>query len=188
MPDLHRKVLKERRLVNVVALLVPLINFASARLDLVPLRILICEIAIKPAEDFRLERRLHGVAHVFQAWPEIAQKSFIPFLVSADRLFRKIDIDPSGQREGHHQRRRHEKIGFDVLMHACFEISITGKDRRSHEIKLADRLLDLGMQRARVADARRATVTNDIETQLVEIGLQPGFREVVSYDARPGGK
>ena len=49
----------------------------------------------------RLESRLHGVAHFFQAWPEIAQKSFISFVVSADRLFRKIDIDPSGQSERH---------------------------------------------------------------------------------------
>ena len=44
------------------------------------------------------------------------------------------------------------------------------------------------MQRARVADASRATVTDDIETKLVEIGLQAGFCEVIGHDARPGGE
>src|SRR5439155_9394833 len=39
MPRLHREVLKERRLMNVIALPIPLVNVARARWNLVPLRI-----------------------------------------------------------------------------------------------------------------------------------------------------
>src|SRR5690606_32772865 len=45
---------------------------------------------------------------------------------------------------------------------------------------------DGGMQRAGVADAGGATVTNRVEAQLVQVGLEAGFLEVVGDDARTG--
>ena len=88
VPGFHREILEERRLMNVVALLVPLINFADARRDFVPLRILIGEVAIESAENFRRERGLHRVANFAERRPEIAQKSFLSGFVFADRLVR----------------------------------------------------------------------------------------------------
>ena len=43
-------------------------------------------------------------------------------------------IDPAGERESDHQRRRHEEIRLDVLMHARFEIAIAGQHRGRDEI------------------------------------------------------
>ena len=175
-PGLHREIFEERRLVNVIALLVPLINFAGARRDFVPLRILIGEVAIESAENFRRERGLHGVANFLQGRPEIAQESFFAVFVLADRIFRQIEIDPAGERESDDQRRRHEKVRLDVLMHARFEIAIAGKDRGRDEIVFVNRFFDLRMERAGVADAGRATVADDVESELIEICLQPGLR------------
>ena len=171
LANLHREIFEERRLVNVIAFLVPLIHFAGARWDFVPLRVLIREIAIKLAEDFRAQRRLHRIAHFFQTRPEIAQKSFFAGFVFADWLFAKIDIHPPGKRERDYQRRRHQEIGFDVLVHPRFEIAVTRKHGRRDQIVIVDRLFDFRMERAGISDAGRAAVADEIEPELVEIFL-----------------
>ena len=112
------------------------------------------------------------------------RKTSLPVLVLADRIIRQIKIDASGERKGHDQRRRHEEVRLDVLMHARFEISIAGKNRGRDQIVFVDRLLDLRMERAGVADAGRATVADEIESELIEIRLQSGLGEVIGDDAR----
>src|SRR5947207_11371330 len=64
-------------------------------------------------------------------------------------------------------------------MHARFEIPVPRKNRSCNQIVFVDRFLDVWMQRSRVADARRAAVTDEIEPELVEIFLQPGFLQVI---------
>ena len=184
VPGFHREILEERRLVNVIALLVPLINLAGARRDFVPLRILLGEVAIEPAENFRRERGLHRVADFRQRRPEIAQENVLAVFVLAERFVRQVEIDAAGERKGDDQRRRHEEVRLDVLMHARFEIAVAGKDRGRDEIVFVDRLLDLRMERPGVADAGRATVTDDVEAELIEIRLQSGLVRVIGDDAR----
>ena len=82
-PGLHAEVFEERRLVDVIAVLIPLVNFSSARRDLVPLRILRAEIAIEPLEYFRRERSPQRVADLLQRRPEIAQVNFFAVAVFA---------------------------------------------------------------------------------------------------------
>ncbi len=106
--------------------------------------------------------------------------------ICADRLVCKIDIDSSGQCERDHQRRRHQKVSFDVLVHARLKISVSRKHRRRDQIVIVDRLLDLRMQRAGIADAGCATVTDEVEPELIEIFLQSGFLQIIGNDARTG--
>src|SRR5215204_2697167 len=42
------------------------------------------------------------------------------------------------------------------------------------------------MQRPRVADASRATIADEIESELVEICLESGLFQVIGNNARPG--
>ena len=58
-PGLQSKFLEEGRLLDIGAVGVPLIDVARLRRDLVPLRILLGEIAIEPAKHLRLEGRVH---------------------------------------------------------------------------------------------------------------------------------
>src|SRR5437867_595592 len=51
MAGLHREILEERRLMNVIALLIPLVNVAGARRNLIPLRVLVRKIAIEFAKS-----------------------------------------------------------------------------------------------------------------------------------------
>src|SRR5215467_16004170 len=168
---------------NIIAFLVPLVNVACARGNFVPLRILLCEIAIKFAERFRRERSLHRILNLAESRPEIAQESFLAVLVLSKWVAGKIDVNPAGEGEGDNQWRRHQKIRFDMLMHAGFKIPISRKDRSCNQIVFVDRLFDVWMQRSRVANASRATITDEIESELVEIGLESGFFQVIGNDA-----
>jgi len=56
------------------------------------------------------------------------------------------------------------------------------------EIALGDRLVDDRVERAGVADAGGAAVADDLEAELVEVGLQAGLVEVIGDDARAGRK
>src|SRR5438876_615463 len=85
-----------------------------------------------------LPRRLHRLFDFTQARPEIAQESHFPVFVFAERFSRKIDIYPASQRKSNDQWRRHQKIRFDVLMHARFEIAVPRKHRGCNQIELVD--------------------------------------------------
>src|SRR5947207_9446013 len=170
---------------NIIAFLVPLVNVSCARWNFVPLRILLCEVAIKFAERFGCERSLHRMLDLAKSWPEIAKKSFLAVLVLGKRVTGKIDINSAGEGKGDYQRRRHQKIRFDMLMHTGFKIPISRKNRSCNQIVFVDRLLDVWMQRPRVADASRATVPDEIESELVEICLESGLFQVIGNNARP---
>src|SRR5438876_7978455 len=185
---LHRKILEKRRLMNVIALLVPLINVASTRRNLVPLGILFGKIAVKFSEDFRRESGLHGVPDLAETRPEIAKESFFAVLILAKWIAGKIDVNSPGEGKGDNQRGRHQKIRFDMLMHAGFKIPISRKNRSCNQIVFVDRLLDVWMQRPRVADASRATVADEIESELVEICLESGLLQIIGNDARSGSE
>ena len=98
-PGLHRKILEKGRLVNVVALLVPLVDVAGAGRDIVPLRVLIGKIAIEFAESLRRERGLHGVTNFTETRPQIVQKNFVSISVFPQRLAHKVNVHPACQRK-----------------------------------------------------------------------------------------
>src|SRR5437764_4283891 len=169
---------------NVIALFVPLINVTGTGWNFVPLRILIGEIAIKFAENFRRKRGLHGVAHFLQARPEIAQKNVLSAFVLADRLFCQIKINPAGKCERDYQRGRHQEIRLDVLMDARFEIAVSRKDRGRDQVVIVNRFLDLGVKWARITNAGGATISDQIEPKLIEVRLQSSLRWVIRDHAR----
>ena len=91
-----------------------------------------------------------------------------------------------GERESDDERRRHEEVRLDVLVHARLEIAVAGEHAGGDEIVLRDRFLERGMQRAGVADAGRAAVADGLEAELVEVGLEAGLVEIIGDDARAG--
>ena len=93
-----------------------------------------------------------------------------------------------GQGEGHDQRRGHEEVGLDVLMDARLKIAVAGKDGGGDDVILDDGLLHGRGQRAGVADASGAAVTDEVEAEKVEEGLQAGFSQIIGDDAGTGGE
>ena len=129
---------------------------------------------------------MHRVADFAESRPQIAKESVFAVLVPAEWIPGKINVNSTREGEGDNQRRRHQKIRLNMLVHARFEISISRKDRSSNQIVLVNGLLDVWMQRPGVADAGRTTVPNKIESELIEIFLQSGFVEIVRNYTRAG--
>ena len=107
-------------------------------------------------------------------------------LAGAERVIRQINIHAAGERERDDERRRHEEIRLDVLVDACLEIAIAGKHRRGDQIIFHHGILDRRMQRTGIADARRAAVADEVETEFVEERLQTGLVQIIGDDARAG--
>ena len=101
-------------------------------------------------------------------------------LAVAERLVAQVNVHPARERKRDDQRRRHEEIRLDVLMHARLEIAVAGKHRRGDQIVLDNRVLDGRMQRAGIADAGRAAVADEVEAELVEIRLQAGLVQIIA--------
>ncbi len=71
-------------------------------------------------------------------------------------------------------------------MDARLEIAVAGKHRRGDQIIFDDGILNCRMQRAGIADAGRAAVTDQIEAEFVQIRLQAGLVQIIADDARAG--
>src|SRR5689334_8225907 len=104
----------------------------------------------------------------------------------ADWLVGKVHVDAARESENNHERRTHQKVRFDALVHARFEVAIARQDGNTHHVAFGNRLLDRRIERTRVADAGSATVTDEIETELVQIWLQASAFEIIRDDARTG--
>ena len=76
------------------------------------------------------------------------------------------------------------KLALIALVHAGLEVAVAGEHARGDEIVLRHHVFDAGVQRSRVADAGGAAVADELEAELVEIGLEPGLVEIVRHDAR----
>ena len=127
---------------------------------------------------------MQGVSDLAESRPEIAKEDFLAVLVPGERVAGKINVHSARQRKRDNQRRRHQKIRFDVLVHPRFKIPIPRKNRSRNQVIFVNGLLDVWMQRPRVADASRATISDEIEPELVEIFLQAGFRQIIGNHAR----
>ena len=103
---------------------------------------------------------------------------------AADRLLGEIDINASGERKGDHQRRRHQKVRADRLMHARLEVTIAAEHRDADQIVLGNRLFDHRIERTGVADAGRTAVADVEESEGVERLLQTAALVVIGHHTR----
>ena len=104
----------------------------------------------------------------------------------SDRLLAQINIDSSGQRKRHHQRRRHQIIRANFRIDSAFEVAIARKHRRHHQIFVFDRARYFGRQRPRIADASRAAITHEMKFQLLQIRQQTSRLQIVGHHFRSG--
>ena len=103
-----------------------------------------------------------------------------------ERLSREIDVDPSSDREGHDQGRAHEEVRLHALVNARLEVAVSRQHARPDDVVLGESLFELSIQRARIADAGRATEPDELEAQAIEERLQARLGEVLAHDARAG--
>ena len=91
----------------------------------------------------------------------------------------EVDVDATGQGEGHDERWRGEIRGPDERMDAALEVAVARQDGGDHEVVLLDRLGDRGLEGPAVADACRAAVAHHIEAQGLERLQEPRAAQVL---------
>ena len=92
-------------------------------------------------------------------------------------------VHRAGQRR-HDERRRRQEFTH-LLLHATFEVTVAAQDGRDDQVVGVDRA-DIVWQRTAVADAGRAAVAHQVESELVEILVEPRLRQVIGHDLRTG--
>ncbi len=86
MAGLHAEAGEEWRLLDVGARAVPLVNLATGRGDFIPLRVLLGEVGVELAIDFRLERGQHGRANFLRQRPDFFEIDVLGVLVLSEGL------------------------------------------------------------------------------------------------------
>ena len=185
---LESEVSKEGGFLDVGALAVPGVGLAWGTRNFVPGGILFGEIAIKPAKDFGLQCGFHGLGDFLVAGPEVAEVNGFAVGIDSEGFLRQIDIDAAREGKGDNEGWRHEEVGFNGGVDACLKVTVTRKDAGGDEIMVEDRFLDRSGKRAGVADAGGTAVADEIEAELIEVGLQARGVEVVGDDAGTWGE
>ena len=98
----------------------------------------------------------------------------------------EVDVDRARERVGDDERGRGEVARAHERVDAALEVAVAREHGADGELVVAHGLGDLVRERARVADAGRAAVADELEAERVERLLQAGGREVVGDDARAG--
>jgi hypothetical protein len=117
------------------------------------------------------QRLFQRLADLRTRRPDILEIDRPAIRAGPERLGGDVDIHAAGDRIGDHQRRRGEIVGLHMRVDAALEIAVAGEHRRDREVATLDRRRDGIVERARIADAGGAAIADEIEAELVELGL-----------------
>ena len=180
---LQRQILEERWLLNVGRIRIPGIEVAFGYRQRAPVLVPGEDIAVPLDEQLRPDRLFHRLADLLRRGPDLPEVDRLAIRVVADRLGREIDVHPTSDGIGHHQRRRGEIAGPHLRVDPSLEVAISAQHRDDDELVILHRLGDRRRQRPAIADARRATVTDQVEAQRLQVRQQPSPFEVRGHHA-----
>ena len=108
----------------------------------------------------------------------------MPSLPRSERLLHQIQRHRAGERVGNDERRRGEIVRPHIRIDPSLEVAIAGQHRDRDEIVVGDRFRDRFLQRSGISDAGGAAEADEIEAELVEIGLKTRLLEIFLDDLR----
>ena len=181
---LARHLREERRLLDVGAGGVPVVELAGAGGHGVPARIRLPHAVVAGLELARLHRFRHGAAHLLRGGPDVAEVHRPAVGAGADRIGVEVDVGRARQGVGHDQRGTGKPVGLHQRIDAPLEVAVSRQDGRGDQIPLLHRAGHGLGQRPGVADAGGAAVAHRLESERVEIGRQARLLQVVGDHAR----
>ena len=179
---------EEWRPLNVGRLRVPGEAVAFGDLQRAPAVVAVEHLRVALAEHVLAHRLTDGPCHLLGARPDLVEVHGLAVAVLAERLGRQVDVHRAGQRVGDDERRRGQVVQLRVGVDPPFEVAVARQHRGNGEVALADLARDLLGQRARVADARRAAIADQVEAERLERRGEAGSIQVVGDDHRPRGQ
>ena len=185
---LERHVIEVRRLPNVSGIVFPRVSLALRNRQPAPALVSRVHLGIALAKHLRRNRARHRLLDFLLRRPDVGQVDGLAVFASSDGILAQIDVNASREREGHHQRRRHQVVGAHFRVDSALKVAIAGEHRSNDQILLVDFFRNFNRQRAGVSDAGGAAVADDVKLQLLQIRHQPGFFEIVEHNFRPGSE
>ncbi len=121
-------------------------------------------------------------------WPDVGEIDGRPVGVGSERIGREVDVDPTGERERHDERRGGQVAGPRERMDPTLEVAVARQDGGDDEVVGLDGLGDRCVERPGVADAGRAAVAGQVEPERCQWRHEAGRLEVARDRLRPGSE
>ena len=181
-----RDVREEGRLAHVSRGVLPDVRPALRDPEGLPALVAVEDLAVRLLEVRGLHGRRDRLAHLLRRRPDVLEEDGRAAPVRPERLGREVLVHLARERVRDDERRRGEVVHLDLRVDAALEVAVAREDARDDEVARAHGLGDGVRQRARVADARRAAVADEVEADGLEVGHEPGVPQVVRDDLRAG--
>ncbi|GBF30568.1 hypothetical protein MnTg04_00509 [bacterium MnTg04] len=162
----------------------PLVEFSFGNLQAVPVFVAIEYLCVFMPERFTVNAGVHRFVDFPLAGPDVPQIHGLAIGSCSQRAVDQVDVHVAGQRIGHHQRRRSEKIHSDQRMNAALEISVAREHGATHQLAAFHRFPDFRPQRPRISDACGATVADQVKAHFLQVIQQVRFLEIVADHPR----
>ena len=107
------------------------------------------------------------------------RKTSLPASSCAQGIGVEVEVHGTGQGVGDDQRRGRQVVHLHVRVDPAFEVAVTGQHGGDGKVVGLDGLGDFGVERAGVADAGGAAVTDDVEAELLQVRGEAGLLVVV---------
>ena len=119
--------------------------------------------------------------------PDILEEDRLAVFTRTKRFVIEVDVDAAREGEGDDEGRGHQVVRADRAVDAGFEVAVTREHGSRYEVALLDGAFDVGVERAGITDAGRATVADEVEAELVEVARELDLVEVIGDHAGTGG-
>ena len=129
----HRKVCEERRILNVCAFRIPFVD-ASARAFYFLPAFGAAHIGVAFFEHFAFDVCGDRFRDFLRRRPNVGEENVFAFVRFCERFSVEVDVDPSRARECHHERRAHQRVGFQERVDAGFKISVARQHACAAEV------------------------------------------------------
>ena len=183
---LGRHVDKERRLLDVGALVRPVELLAAGRLDRLPFIRAVEDVGVLFDELVLIDALGDQLLDFDLTRPNVAQIDVVALLIAPDRLGHQINIDGAGNGIRDDKRRRGEIVRLDIGVDSALEVSVARQNGGHDEILLIDSIADRLGQRAGVSDARCAAIPDEIKAERFEVPHEPRPFEVIGNNLGAG--
>ena len=171
-----------RRLANIGRIGIPGEGVASRGVETLPPLVTGEDVGVVLLEEVARQGRLDRRLDVLGCGPDVLEEDVVALLVLAERVGVEVEVHRPGQTVGDDQRRRREVVHLDVRVDPALEVAVARQHRGDGEVTLLHGGRDLLGQRARVADAGRAAVADEVVAELVEVGPQTCLLVVAGDD------
>ena len=162
----------------------PLVDLAGRCRQRLPALVALEHVGVLRREQLGVDRREHRGLDLLLGRPDVLQVHRRTRRAHAQRLGCQVDIHRPCDGVGDHERRRREVVGPHERLDAALEVAVARQHRRHHQALVFDGRRHVIGQGTAVADAGRASVADEVESERVEVRRQARPIEVAGHDLR----